>query len=310
MQKNGVQNPWTQNICSLVVDVSNRCNLKCATCPQGQGLHRQALEMMSMRRFRSLLEQVEGIIDHQQNVPFVVKFYNWSEPLMNPSIVEMVNLAKQHGFDTVVSSNLSLPLPTRFRVAQIDTLIVTVSGFSQATYELNHIGGCIDTVLSNLITVLESQEDAGWPKRVKVKYLVTDYNDKEVHDLRQHLESLPGTKALEEYPRPLRFMGRYPELRLEPFSFPRGSYVPGLCHSYRDKDGECSKLGTKYEIVVRADGTVFPCCSVQYDERLALGNAFDQGLPAIWQSKRFQLLKHRKLVRADHTCFNAVGMPE
>ncbi len=86
----------------LTLEATNVCNLKCPFCFTGVGEVTRERSMMSMERYRKL-------IDDLGDYAMLLEFYNWGEPLLNKNIYEMVEIASKRGISTIISTNFSVP---------------------------------------------------------------------------------------------------------------------------------------------------------------------------------------------------------
>jgi len=81
-----------------------------------------------------------------------------------------------------LSSNLSLPpnvyIPTIISALEsgVDILWISVSGFTQAVYEINHVGGRVDWIKENLSAIADGVQADRIKTGVWIKYLEFPYN--------------------------------------------------------------------------------------------------------------------------------------
>jgi MoaA/NifB/PqqE/SkfB family radical SAM enzyme len=123
----------------------------------------------------------------------VIGIYNWTEPFLANTLPEYVSVVREFGLYCDVSSNLSLKYfdtIERSLVAGIDRLTVSVSGYSQAVYEINHIGGNISWVKENLERISELRREGIISARIFLRLIKFDYNIKEEPVLKDYASSL------------------------------------------------------------------------------------------------------------------------
>jgi hypothetical protein len=131
---------------------------------------------MPLDHFRAIVAKIRD--EGYPNVALI----NWSEPFLNKRLHEYVPLVGEAGLDCWLSSNLSLPpkayLPTTIAAlaAGVDVLFVSVSGFSQPIYEINHKGGRVDWIKENLAAIAEEVRAGRITTGVWVRYLEFPYN--------------------------------------------------------------------------------------------------------------------------------------
>jgi len=171
----------------IYVDVVGRCNLKCPSCPSGNTAHNNHVGgAMSTSLLSDILKK--AVAESDANT---VGLYNWTEPLLHPKIGELISIVKSYGLRCLISSNLNLSKNIEDVVkAEPEFLRVTVSGFTNNTYQKQHAGGDIEKVkenmreLSSLIKRYKSKID------VEVYYLRWLGNLDEEADMQQFAESL------------------------------------------------------------------------------------------------------------------------
>jgi hypothetical protein len=61
----------------------------------------------------------------------------------------------------------------------VDMLWVTISGYAQATYEINHVGGAMSNVMRHLATISQAKNAGDISTDVLVRYLMFDHNTRE-----------------------------------------------------------------------------------------------------------------------------------
>jgi len=162
------------------VEPTNLCMLRCALCPSGQ--HRfDTVGKMDMRLYRRVLDELGPALRE-------LHLYNWGEPLLHPDLAEMVAYARQYGPEVWVSTNLNrldrVQAEDLVR-SGLDHLNVSIDGATQESYETYRVGGNLDAVLENLVTVREAKATLNSPlPRVRWQFLVTRQNEGEIEQAR------------------------------------------------------------------------------------------------------------------------------
>ena len=108
-----------------MVEVTNRCNLKCPMCPRETTPFPP--EDMSLDHFKHLLERHERLE--------AVWTYGFGEPLLNPHISEMIRWAKRQGKTVCLSTNatlLSAERASELFATSLDYIILAVDGVDGA----------------------------------------------------------------------------------------------------------------------------------------------------------------------------------
>jgi len=172
------------------IDIVDTCNLRCATCVRGTHLFAHSAKSMSINLFTKVIEKAkaEGYV--------VICLYNWSEPFLAKALPEYIAAVRDQGLWCEVSSNLSLQPQTysniieRSLAAGMGRLIVSVSGYSQAVYEINHAGGNISWVKENLEHISRLRRAGSISTVVSLRLIRFDYNAKEQDVLKEYADSL------------------------------------------------------------------------------------------------------------------------
>jgi hypothetical protein len=122
-----------------------------------------------------------------------VGLLNWTEPFLNRNLQDYVATAKGTGLWVLLCSTLSIPRIDNLEgtlAAGLDQLTVTVSGFDQKTYEINHVGGDLEYVFHNLTLVREIVRRRKLGLQVDLRFLKFDYNAHQEPQFRDYAESM------------------------------------------------------------------------------------------------------------------------
>lgn len=182
----------------LLVDPADVCQLRCTTCPTGldNEARRRGDTAHLNRRQRSVMqpELFDAVLDEVGPYLFFLLLYNWGEPLLNPSIARFVTKARSHDIATEIHTNLSLRLSQRRIDALLDcgldSLTVSVDGFSQEIYRVHRVGGDIDLVKKNLEALTAARDRLGSSTLITYKMLIFAHNEHEIPLARGYCEDL------------------------------------------------------------------------------------------------------------------------
>ena len=183
----------------ICLDPSDRCQLRCPTCPTGienesrrqkdggTTVYRAERKILSTDLCRSLLDELGDTL-------FLVNFYNFGEPFLNSRLHEMIQLTTEKEIASEVHSNLSLKLSDQ-RIdevldAGIDRLSASVDGFSQEAYERHRVGGNVKLVRENLERLAKSRDRLGLDTQIIYKFLVFKHNEHEIDDARRFAQDI------------------------------------------------------------------------------------------------------------------------
>ncbi len=220
-------------------EVTNRCNLKCAMCPQPQAMERPK-NHMEFELYRRFLSANPGIEE--------VDLFNWGEPLLHPRIFDFVREASSRGLYTRLVTNAVL-LDQRRAEALIGAgLREVLFSFDGVGEDYERIRGIpIERPLANVKSFLDTRRRLGAEVRAVINITHSRWNRDNVERVAREL-SASGVDAViiqpsEEYaPQHIR---RVP--CLEPYRY----------------------------AVVLSDGRIVPCCA-DFDGKLVFGSVAEE----------------------------------
>lgn len=250
------------------VEITNRCNLRCAFCP---GTGRPPGEITP--------EAFSILADRLRPVTGYLYFHVMGEPLLHPQLEVLLSQAAERAFRVCLTTNGTL-LPERAETLRQAEPLHKLS-VSLHSFEGNDGGPDLRRYLSGVWDVCRPLAEAG------VICVLRLWNEGGPQECNREIEAFfqertgtcPGCWPA---PRPgVRKLGE--GLFLESasqFDWPdleapeRGTE---FCHGLRD------------QIAVLCDGTVVPCC-LDHEGDLALGNLLEQELDSILDSPRARAL--------------------
>lgn len=283
----------------LMLEPTNRCDLHCDLCPVNSTMTR-AKGDMDLQTFRR-------VIDENGETLLFLLLWNWGEPLLNPSLFDMIAYAGSKGIKVIVSSNgmsLEDPLIAEKVVASgPDTIIIALDGLDQATYSRYRRGGILKRVQDGIRNVSNAKTAAGTRKPlIDIRFLMMVHNEQQIPYLKDRATSLgadilslktlnDGLKEVYTMPRnsPPCGSSLQPEnLRYRRIQVGNGKRIPAAGKN------RCRNLWNNP--VVLWDGSV-TMCSYDYDGRYRLGNIHSQSFRDIWFGRQYRDL--RKQFRDD-----------
>lgn len=244
----------------IYLEISNRCNLRCAFCPGTK----RPVRSMAEAEFAALLPKLRPYADF-------LYFHLMGEPLCHPLLGRFLALAGGAGFRVILTTNGTL-LPTRQALLLASPALHKVN-VSLHAFEANDLAVPFEAYLRGCT---DFGRAAGG--RILVTYRLWNGGgaDRRNGEILAALERAFPRPWVEER-RGVRLGERVYLEHGEKFDWPDLAAPDGgkrvFCRGLRDQLG------------VLCDGTVVPCC-LDHEGDLALGNLFTQELSEILDSPR------------------------
>ena len=244
----------------VYLEISNVCNLSCAFCP---GTKRKP-KVMEEDIFKTLLPKLQSWTDF-------LYFHLMGEPLCHPLLGRYLELAGNHGFKVILTTNGTLLKKQQDLLLTSDALHKV--NISLHAFEANDLSVPFEAYLADCFAFGKAAEG----KKIVV-YRLWNHGgaDKRNTEILRALESVfpqpwvQGRKGIRIGEKVFLEYGDkfdWPDLNAEE----HGTHV--FCYGLRDQIG------------VLCDGTVVPCC-LDHDGDLALGNLLNSDLEEILESDR------------------------
>lgn len=257
------------------IDLIDKCNLQCPTCFRGVGAQKNTAAALPVSEFRAIVAKA-----HAEGYPNIC-LINWTEAFLLRSLDQYVAVVKEFdGLDCWISSNLSLP-PERYLpsildalAAGVDILFISVSGWTQAVYEINHAKGRVDWILANLTGIAGALRTGRVKTNVWIRYLEWPYNAHEKAPWEAVARGYKiGFNAVPAHGDPLQPLPKaYPEhisrvvASVAPADASAGTTVP---------DKVCALIMDR--AVLDAKGDAYLCCAYPNTPELRIGRYADMG---------------------------------
>ena len=235
----------------VYVEITNACNLQCSFCHG----HKRPKKFMEEGEFTRILEQLQGKTGY-------LYYHLMGEPLLHPQLPRFLELAKEKGFRSNITTNGTLLKQRGEELLQAGVHKVNISLHSQEV-------GDPMAYLQDVANFVELAQKAGTIVSLR---LWTGKNDR-VLDILQSL--LPG--PWEKNTRGYRIREKVFLEFGEKFDWPDKAAEEG--------DGKIACYGMRDHFGILCDGTVVPCC-LDSEGDISLGNVFTENLEAILASPR------------------------
>lgn len=263
---------------TVYVEPTNRCNLSCSFCPQSLADYRERAgywEHIDMGLYRKVVAELATMGLKS------LKLYFFGEPLLHPHIGEIVRLAKTACTRVELTTN-AMPLTERTAQELIDAELdyLRVSVYSDIQHPEN--------VIRNVRRLYELR---GARKRPFIFAKVFNLQEQQAVSVSYTgIVDEVGVEGLHSIGSDMIQIGRLagPQIAC-PYPF--------------------------YNLVVRSDGNVVPCC-VAWETSLIIGNVKDQTLAEIWRGEklaaihRLHLAGQGRSLAACHSCDTIFNSPD
>jgi radical SAM protein with 4Fe4S-binding SPASM domain len=243
---------------------------------------------MDLGLFKRLVDEVR---DHV----LLILLWDWGEPFLNKDAYEMIRCAREAGIRVVASTNghvFANAINAQQVVASgLDTLVFSVDGLNQASYERFRNGGRLEIVLEGIRNVVAEKARRGSKAPlVNLRYIVMKHGEEEVPLVEDFSRALgvdvmtlrkfhaaPGSLGDAQVREFVPSDSLYQLPRLTPLGQPK-----------RVRWNPCRNLWNSPTI--HWDGTVCSCFQ-DFDEVRPLGSLKEQTLEEIWRGEPYQRLR-------------------
>lgn len=300
----------------LYIETTNRCNLKCRTCPQYWGMDEVAADLT--------VSQVKRILDCFPDVRRVV-LHGIGEPLLNRELPEIIAAVKGRGAYALFNTNGLLLRGTVARAiaaSGLDELRVSMDAASPRTYTRVRGADGFDRIIRNLrrfVDLKRRLEVTGPSVSLWITGMKTN-----IRELAALVELAHEIGASEVYLQRLVHSERGLAAESEALY---GRATPDDLEAVRTAEARAEELGVTLRgsgeasagallpaqrvgtyrdcrrpwslMYVTAHGNVLPCCiapftGVPYGDIL-LGNLFTEAPETIWNGARYRAWRRRML---------------
>lgn len=267
-----------------MVEITRRCNLHCALCPIGTGIA-PALPDMELSVFQAFLDFFAPGLDS-------LTLHNYGEPLLHPSLVEFIRLAKAARISRVDLSTNGNYLPQKLAeeivASGLDFIRFSVDSTDPQVYPFYRAGGRLENVLAGMRRLVEARKTAGTHTPfIEAQALLTRQTEGNLQRFEQDMHNL-GVDAV-----------RWKTLNLYMSGVEIGanaaSWLPQNHQLTRYQENHPKPARTDAEImlcnwlwervVVLADGTIVPCCH-DFLGAYPLGQIQVHGSQNPWDTRR------------------------
>lgn len=271
-------NPNSKPPINLYLATSTGCNVRCWSCPAGRK-EPEPGGLMSLEMLRRILDKCTA-----EARVLGVQLYHYNEPTLVPHMAEMVRECHQRQLPVFLSSNLTVWKNVPAILAEApEMFLVSVSGFTQATYERSHKDGDIATVRENMRLAALLRRPG---TTLQLSWHRYRYNEHELPFMKNYAEALgfqfvPYATSIIPHDRAMKSWATgIPVEHDQEFIVPP-SQARQLC--YERRGWVCIVQDQILAVNGRGD---YLLCSNFADQGNVLGNLFNTTVPALLKARQ------------------------
>jgi radical SAM protein with 4Fe4S-binding SPASM domain len=290
----------------LTIEPTNQCNLECPLCTTGAGEMIRSPGRMS-------LETYDKIINLMGEDIFFLLIYHQGEPYMNKNFYDFVEIAKRKNIYVTTSTNGHYFTDQNIEKTincGLDSMIVSVDGITQKSYEKYRVGGELNKVLEGTARLIQAKKKRkSRVPNVALQFLVMKQNEHELSEIKKMAIRL-GVDRLLIKNIEVRSLAEARKWLPENEKFRRYNF-DGEQFIVKGADKEsCTRPWMS--TLINWDGTLVPCCFDKNGDH-PMGNIHEVGsIDKIWNGESFTgfrstLLKNRKGINICRNCNQGFG---
>jgi MoaA/NifB/PqqE/SkfB family radical SAM enzyme len=247
-------------------EVTDHCNASCIMCPRDEHEHGRAHGIMDQDKYEKSIDEVVSL--GAKNIVLT----GFGEPMLDKKLELKISYAKKQGLFTYIISNgsvLNSKRAEKILKAGLDEIRISFYGMGADTYNTVMQGLDFETTKNGLLKFIKLRDEHNFKTKIQISYLTLPENEKDEQHFREFWE--PLVDAIEIW---------------RPHNFGDG-------RDYRDRievKTTCGRPETG-PLQIQWDGEVIPCC-YDYNNKIVLGNAFEQPVLEILNEKKYRLLRY------------------
>lgn len=252
-------------------EVTDHCNASCIMCPRDEHEHGREHGIMNQKKYEKSIDEVVSLGAKK------IVLTGFGEPMLDKKLEQKIAYAKSKGLSTYIITNGSVLNSKRAQgilEAGLDEMRVSFYGMGRDTYNVVMQGLDYEKTRDGLLDFLDLRKRLGLHTKVQLSYLTLPENAKDEAAFREFWE--PKVEAIEIW---------------RPHNFGDG-------RDYRERENGI-KISSKKTcgrpengpLQIQWNGEVIPCC-YDYNNKIVLGNAFEQSVLDIMSGAKYRLLRY------------------
>jgi len=280
----------------LFVEVTNRCNLTCPTCPLGTDMAYNGYDKadVTFEQFKKIIDQIPSVV--------YITLQGIGEPLLNKDIMKMIKYCTEKGISTYINTNGTILTETKSKElidSGLSNLSISVNSFDEKVFAETRSGASITKITENIKRFIEIKKNLNASKPiVSFRAILMKETEPHMEDLIFKSDELGvdvlyiqlfmsivadeklctsslSQNEIEAFSNKLEEWKKKIKMSIITESFGKSSNNLGQC-----------KLPW-FSPNITAEGYVTPCCTINNPSILNMGNIFNTPFEQIWNSDKF-----------------------
>lgn len=278
---------------SIFIEPTNICNLKCPSCPTGNGTSNLKKGYMDFKLYKKIIDELGKDL-------MELFLWNYGESTLNPHIIDMIKYAKKYNLYIQLDTNGTLLNDETFCKkiidSRLDRITISLDCSNKKSYKTFRGGDYFETIRKGIkkLSDLKKKKKSKFPL-IEVQAILMKQNENEIKDITHLSKKLGANELTLRY-----FILRQYDKRLLTELFDKYNPKKEDYSLYYLKDNKvCYKrpINTSCFILYTTscilwNGDVVPCCYDGYSNEL-LGNVKDKGFMNVWNSPKYLDLRKR-----------------
>jgi len=291
----------------LTIEPTNICNLRCPLCVTGNGAMERANGRMDFDTYCRLIDEIGD------RIMYIVLFQQ-GEPYINRRFNDFVAYAKRRRIYVTTSTNAHYLDPATAEAtvqSGLDTMIVSVDGATQDSYEHYRVGGSLEKVkqgIRNLVAAKRRHRSK--TPYIYMQFLLMRHNEHELRQMEFMAKELGVDRLLKKNIQ-VETLEEAHEWLPAKEKFRRYTVTENELTVKRGGRGACPRpwLTT----LVNWDGSVVPCCFDKNGHHTTGDLRNTASFEAVWKSGRYsqfrqQMLTDRDAIDICKNCNQGIGL--
>jgi len=258
-----------------IIEITNRCNLRCVFCPTHTVLKRKKHDMP--------YDVFHDITKKYHNNIADLSISHHGESLLHRNITDIVSLLAEHSIRTLLTTNATLlteDISRHLLENYTKSIMISIESINPDTYNRLRVNANLDKVLKNIKTLLEIKREMGADCEIIIRTIDLKETKEELGTFIDFWTRLEGINYVE--------VGEFNEWggRIK-----RANFAKLTAHQER-RPHVCPQPWK--HCIINSSAEVF-ICNNHEDVALEDSNILNRDIKDIWNSKEYQSIRYNLL---------------